>query len=438
MGDTKRALKEKNRPWRTDCGIRIRPLRGKRDPLTKEYSYTYRVEVPGSITGRRKLKIFKTPAEAEAYASLMHVQRQNHGLSAFALTDAQRADAKQAFEVLSAFPQVTLTEVAQFYRKHFMPEGGDVTVKQLVDLYLDEKEKEKLKERSIRDLQHRLNRFVSAFGGGLVKEIGGPELRQWLFEDPTLQDQTKKNYRTVLHGLFNFAESRKFAVLNPTKSLPRIKIDKAEPGVLSLGQIQALLHAALERPELELGAYLTLGLFCGVRASELEKLTWHEVRVAEHFVTIPPKIAKKRRIRNIPLEPCALAWLGRFGLRASGQLAPTGLAKRLRKLRIHASILAPREGRAGQFAVEFFSPVTEWPDNALRHSFATYYYAWTGNAQETCARLGQKDDAVLFEHYRALARRDEGAAYFGLMPPPDESFLNLNSVMKPEAVSVAA
>jgi hypothetical protein len=37
--------------------------------------------------------------------------------------DAQRSDAKKALELLKGFPGVSLTEVVQFYRKHFMPEG---------------------------------------------------------------------------------------------------------------------------------------------------------------------------------------------------------------------------------------------------------------------------------------------------------------------------
>jgi integrase len=423
--------KERIRPWRTSAGIRIRPLKG-------QSGYSYRVEVPASITGARRLKIFKTPAEAEAYASLMSVQRQNQGLAAFTLSDAQRSDAKKALELLQGLPGVSLTEVVQFYRKHFMPEGGDITIKQLVDLYLEEKEQERLKVRSMRDLSHRLNRFRAAFGARMVKEIGTTDLKAWIFDDPTLHDQTKKNYRTILHGLFRFAEAKKYLVGNPTKALPKIKIDSKEPGILTVGQARSLLHAALEHPELELGAYITLGLFCGIRSAELENLTWHEVRLQDRFVTIPPKIAKKRRIRNIPLEQAAAAWLGRFGLQSSGPIAPIGLAKRLRKLREYASALAPREAECGNFGVNCFSPILEWPDNAMRHSFASYYYAWTGNAQETCARLGQKSDDVLFEHYRALARREDGEAYFSFMPPSGGFVLMPNGSASSIANVVAA
>jgi integrase len=412
--------KEKNRPWRAAGGIRIRPIKGKRDTDSSTFVYTYRVEVPASITGKRKLKIFKTPEEADAYASLMHVQRQNQGLAGFNLTDAERSDARTALDLLKPFPKVTLTSAVEFLRKHFMPEGGDITVKQLIDRYLAHKESEKLKERSLADLESRLNRLRTAFGDKLVKDLSQHELRAWIFDDPTLEPQSKKNYRTVLHGLFRFAKEKKFIVENFAAELPKIKIDDAEPGILTVGQARALLFAALENPDLELGLYVCLGLFCGIRSSELQRLTWNEVKLTEGFVTIPAKIAKKRRIRNIPLEPNCIAWLTRLGIKTSGLISPDGFAKRFRKLVLKATNLAKREAEAGKFAAEHFSPITEWPSNALRHSFASYFYAWTGNSQETCARLGQKSDEVLFDHYRALTRRESGQQFFSILPPTSQ------------------
>src|SRR5207253_2267204 len=125
--------------WRGPGGIRIRPLR-------KRLGIYYRVEVPRSVSGATKWKIFKTVEEAEGYASLFHVQRQNQGLSSFVLTDSQRADAQSAFALMSDISGVTLTDVVKFYRKHFLPEGGDITVRELVDRYLRIKQTEKLKE----------------------------------------------------------------------------------------------------------------------------------------------------------------------------------------------------------------------------------------------------------------------------------------------------
>jgi integrase len=430
------ASKERNRPWRAAGGIRVRPIKGKRDPGTGAFIYTYRVEVPASITGKRTLKIFKTPEEANAYASLMHVQRQNQGLAGFSLSDSERSDARRAIDLLKPFPKVTLTAAVEFYRKHFMPEGGDITVLKLIDLYVAQKESEKLKERSLADLESRLKRLRMAFGDRLVKELGSTELKAWIFDDPTLEAQSKKNYRTVLHGLFRFAKEKKYVVDNPAADLPKIKVDESEPGILSVAQARTLLYAAAENPDLELGPYVALGLFCGIRSAELQRLSWSEVQLGDGFVTIPARIAKKRRIRNIPLEPNCIAWLNQFGVRTSGPISPEGFAKRFRKLVAKANEFAAREAKAGKFAAEHFAAIKEWPNNGLRHSFASYYYAWTGNSQETCARLGQKSDEVLFDHYRALTRREAGQQFFAITPPATAPVVAFPSVAVVEPPTV--
>lgn len=409
---SKSDTKQKNRPWRGPGGIRIRPL------LNRSGVYSYRVEVPGSITGKRKLKAFKTPGEAEAYASIMHVQRQNQGLAAFAMTDSDRTDAQNALKILKPLG-ASLMDAAKFYAKHFSPEGGDLATTDLVARYIKQKGLKKLRDRSMQDLEHRLGRFTEAFGSRLVRELSSDEIKKWIYEDPTLAPQTQMNYRRVLHGLFGFAVTGKFVAENPIKALPIITIDERSPEILTSGQARSLLQAAAEHPELEFGPYLTLGLFCGIRSKELEQLAWENVILRHSIVTIPSTIAKKRRLRNIPLEPNAIAWLNFFGVKTSGPISPVGLSarRRFRHLLRYANQIAEREAAKGKFTAEYFAPIPKWPSNGLRHSFASNFYAWTGNAQETCARLGQKNDDVLFQHYRALMRRVDGHEYFQIIPP---------------------
>ena len=53
----------------------------------------------------------------------------------------------------------------------------------------------------------------------------------------------------------------------------------------------------------------------------------------------------------------------------------------------------------------------------MRHSFGSYHYAKSGNSLETARILGHKgDDNVLFAHYRALTTKDQGTAYFAIIP----------------------
>jgi integrase len=60
--------------------------------------------------------------------------------------------------------------------------------------------------------------------------------------------------------------------------------------------------------------------------------------------------------------------------------------------------------------------INEWPQNALRHSFASYHLAHFKNAASTALELGHHDSRVTFAHYRELVKPKEAARYWKLKP----------------------
>jgi hypothetical protein len=94
----------------------------------------------------------------------------------------------------------------------------------------------------------------------------------------------------------------------------------------------------------------------------------------------------------------------------SRPIAPIGIAKRFRKLVKAASVKAAS-------ATPPIAWLEKWPTNAMRHSFASYFFAKTSNAAETCARLGQRSDDVLFQHYRSLVKKADAERFFDMGPP---------------------
>lgn len=264
----------------------------------------------------------------------MLVQRQNNGLAAFSLSDAQREDARQALELLKPASGCTLVQSVTFFLKHHRPLGGDINITQLIELFMVEKRRHNLRPRSLADLDHRLKVFERSFGQELVRNVAAADLKRWLLDDPTRSEQSRLNFRRVLHGFFGFAVKQKYTALNPVTDI-EIRVESSEPGILTVDQAQGLLETALQEKELELGPFVVLGLFCGIRSQELCGLDWHDVNLEESFVTIPKRIAKKRRVRNIPLEPNAVEWLQMFGVKSGGAVAPAGAPKRLPVARIH-------------------------------------------------------------------------------------------------------
>ena len=60
------------------------------------------------------------------------------------------------------------------------------------------------------------------------------------------------------------------------------------------------------------------------------------------------------------------------------------------------------------------SGIKEWPDNALRHSFASYHLAAGQDAAATALQLGHTESRTLFAHYRELVRAE--GAYWQIKP----------------------
>lgn len=415
--------RQKLRPWRTEGGIRIRPL------TMPSGSVAFRAEIPESITGQRILRQFKSREEAESFAELMVVQRKNNGLSVFNLNEDQRADARRAVEILSAAKvEMTLTGAVQFYLKHARPAAGDISVTDLVEKYLDSKRRKKLRPRSLSDLEHRLSVFGRFFENRLVKEISVDEVEQWLFRDEEWSNQTRRNYRTVLNGLFKFAVVHKYRADNPIAAVTNPVVEIAEPEILSVPQVSALLQAALNQASLELLPYVALGVFCGVRSEELASLDWKAVDLTAGHVTISSKIAKKRRIRVIDIPEACRAWLIAGLVRDEGPIRPVGFDRRWDKLLAVADRFALNE-KGERVASPKPHGLLPWPSNALRHSAASYHFAHGADAAKTCAMLGQKDDKVLFDHYRSLIQPAEAAKFYALRPmSPSNKIITLPTV----------
>ena len=110
-------------------------------------------------------------------------------------------------------------------------------------------------------------------------------------------------------------------------------------------------------------------------------------------------MAKRHRSRNVDIEPVLLAWLFRYQ-QPSGLVGPTNETTYNRKRK---KILDKVK-------------LAKWPNNAARHSYATYHLALHEDAAKTAHQLGHKDIGVLYRHYRGLARRQDAEKYWKIGP----------------------
>jgi integrase len=69
--------------------------------------------------------------------------------------------------------------------------------------------------------------------------------------------------------------------------------------------------------------------------------------------------------------------------------------------------------------------ITDWPDNALRHSFASYHLAHFNNSAALALEMGHTDSGMIFNHYRQLVRPKDAERYWNITPAAKEKVVQL-------------
>ena len=390
----------------------------------ESFNGSYMVTIPSKVTGTlRKRRQFKEKVKAERWAREEFDGARKQGEDYFKTTAFER---RQFVEILPELREkgLSLREVVDFAVPRLRPEGGEKSVAGLVEEMVVSKEtrygKGELSYHSCKDFRIRARRFAEFFDGSLLRDLTASDVKTWL-QSLELAPRSTKNFLAVVSEILKHAKQSKLILESPLDDLTDMdrrelfggSKDTREPSILSVREAQLLMSAAAERQDLGLLPVLTLGLFCGLRTEEIKGLDWKDIHLDDDnpFVTVGAEIAKKRRIRNVDMPANSVAWLSLCRRKHGKVFACPYMAylyRRLHHLLAHAGI--GEKGKDGKIQ-------TNWRNNAMRHSFGTYHFAFHGNSLETARLLGHKtNDQVLFDHYRALARKSDGEKFFEIKP----------------------
>jgi integrase len=123
-----------------------------------------------------------------------------------------------------------------------------------------------------------------------------------------------------------------------------------------------------------------------------------EIDLQSRLIEVTASKAKSARRRFVKIKPNLLQWL-KPHIQPSGLVAPAGYRKLLDKARRAAGI-------------------EPWPNNALRHSFASYYLAHfrRSGVAELALEMGHTNANLVFQHYRELVKPKEAKCYWNILP----------------------
>lgn len=284
--------------------------------------------------GVRQRLFFKTKQDAELFA------KQEGGYNRSGWRDWLEIDSRDRHDILAAYWEaqkmgVKLGDAVQFYKTH-RSQNIEKNLRDALNSCLADKELA-LRPRSFASLKSTLLRFASHMETQRITtlaEITPDQLRAWL-QSGDWSIRTQMGYLTDAATFLSYCGALGWLETNPAHKLKaalgakRIVATRNE-NVFYTPEECALILDTTRKHAPEWMAFLVLGLFCGIRPEEIERLEWANVR--DDVVTVSAGASKTHHARFVTLRPAARAWL-REAKRLDSKLPPANRTKLMRRVR---------------------------------------------------------------------------------------------------------
>ena len=366
-----------------------------KDPKIRAHSW--RLNVPASITGTRKKRVFfATETEAKNYAADILKAKVSAG------DFAERLRARG----------ITIIEALEYALTH-APTKGSVSIEKACEAFIASRKANNCKERYLANLKSQLAPFREEFGQAMTDSLTKSQLERYLAgltskdgETPATP-KTRINVTITLNAFFNFVVEEGWRGENPAAKIRRPEIDEVATSILSPEDVKVLLDEAQKPKYSDIFPTLLIQLFAGARRSEVPHISWEDIR--DRYLRLEK--TKVRLKRAVELPPVLLEWLAPYRDRKGRMFAPAD---------VHFD---PKDTRAIEDAYTYrLAQLAEdaklvLPKNVLRHTAITYREAFTGDTQATALWAGNSPK-VIEQHYRGAATKDDAVKFYALKPGP--------------------
>jgi integrase len=367
-----------------------------------KHSKTSRWVVSGfRENGKRARRFFETKDAADEFRDRKQTELVNSGVRAMSIPDSLRDMAAQCAKKLKKYG-VTIQDATDYFVKHLEATKRSISVEKLIKEFILAKHGKGISPRYEKDLDNRLERFSKDLGARNAATITTVDVDTWI-KELFLSAQSQNNYRAVISSMFSYAVSRGYAETNPAEKVEKAKVVGDTPDIFTPDEISRLLNAASGK----VLPVLAIGAFAGLRLAEIFRLNWREVDLVSKYIHISAKNAKSAKRRIVKIEPNLEAWLSRYA-RLKGRVwrwSDSAWRSKLRSVMTKAKL-------------------KKWPDNGLRHSYASYHLAHFKNANALALEMGHADTSMIFAHYRELVRPEQAALYWQIQPAANKDVVS--------------
>lgn len=349
--------------------------------------------------GKVKRRHFRTEKEALAEKSDLERQAAKAGDVWVSLPGTKRSE---LIDVAQEIAEAGLT-LRDVWLRHKMSEGvtGSIPIEQAVKECIASKSAIGRRPQYIETLSYALGRFARGREAQSVASITTADCEAWLAECKARS--SRASFQSRLSTLFAWCVQQGYCQRNPCDRLGRVSLEQRPPVILSPEKVDDAIAWLSENEDFR--GYLVLGLFCGIRPDELQRLGWESVDLARGIVTIDAATSKVRRRRIVPIAARAVRLLR--GDCDEDSQAVAVLGNRAHMVWPGSPATLRRRKRALARHLGF----TDWPSDLLRHTAASYLMARDGDAGRVANWLGNSP-SVLLTRYRELVAPEDSERFW--------------------------
>lgn len=361
------------------------------------------VNVPATLTasGKRERHFFKTRDEAAEASQKLREKFLEHGSDASVIRPSLAEDATLAATLLKPWG-VSLLEAARAYVATKKRDSESQVLREATAAFLVSCEG--LRDRTVDGYRQVCVKLDAALGDRLLATITAEEITKAAQLDRA--GAAAANRFRCARAFWRWSGKRGWC--DPEIFLaiqtPRTARD-GEISILTVGEATALLTAA-EKHFPQAVASFALQLFAGIRVEEITKL--EDEHVSPTGIDVPASVAKKSRRRHITPSPTLAAWLEKYPFApCPNWLRVSRAVRRLAGWEVETDLIAkpPAPTRGA------------WPQNVMRHTFASYAIAAGTPLEEMLFSFGHTGGpALLRQHYLGRATKKAALEFFAIRP----------------------
>ena len=246
------------------------------------------------------------------------------------------------------------------------------------------------------------SRATKAYYESMLKLLLKPDPNKWVHAF-TVSDielvlrgyknpNSKRTIRGAIATFFRWAVRHHHCMENPCDRLDKQQRDMSQIAALSLEESKRLLYAAMQMQDGASAAAIAIGLFAGLRPSEIRDLKSEEI--LKDKIRVSGGKLRRQLKRSTPMPPVLAEWLKEFPFKG----LPAGWSGKLKRLKKATK-------------------AKKWVPDIIRHTSITFQTERDKNESLTAFHCGTSVQ-MMNRHYRDSIDDEKTVAEFWNLTPP--------------------